>query len=135
MQIETDDWTTASESARILGVSHQRVMQMAKEGSLRVARPWPHVLLIERVSLAEWVAGKRLTRIHPAAVRKYVLARTGTRHVYDADIDTVRDLTRAFIAEHRPRWIESRKDLWALDMASHLWHHNAPLTTTTTEGT
>ena len=122
MQIETDDWVTAGEASRLLDVSHTRVIKMIDDdGSLDAIRPWDHVVLVGRESLDHWIGGARQPRIQPAQVRKWVLAKSTAASIQAMDIDVVRDLARDFIEEARPRWDNTRKDLWALNMASFLF--------------
>lgn len=126
MQIETDEWITAGEAARLLGVTHTRVIQMAdEEGTLDVLRPWPRVVVIGRQSIEEWEAGGRQTRIKATMVRRWLLDTTKAATVQEVDINVVRDLLRDYIEANRPRWDAKRKDLWALDMASVLWSSGA----------
>jgi hypothetical protein len=125
MMLETTEWTTTSEAARLLGVSTQRVAAMADEGLLDIQRPWPHTALIGRRSLAERLAGTRPERIAPADARRWLLKRSGAKTVQEIDVNDVRDRLRDFIEETRPRWDNSRKDLWALNMASKLWRSGA----------
>lgn len=127
MQIETDEWMTASEASRLLGVTHTRIAAMADEdGSLDIIRPWPRMSLVSVASVTAWQGGARQPRIQPAQVRKWLLARMRAATVQELDIDVVRDEVRDFIEEARPRWADGKKDLWALDMASHLWRGGSP---------
>jgi hypothetical protein len=41
MNIETDDWVTMPEAARLLGLTTSRVHQMANQGLVESVRPWP----------------------------------------------------------------------------------------------
>jgi len=124
--INADEWTTASEAARLLGVSSQRIIRMADEdGSLDVIRPWPHVTLVGRRSLAAWLAGARQERIGPANARRWLLKQCQAAQVQEIDIDVARDRLRDFIEQARPRWTPVRKDLWALEMAGTLWSTGA----------
>ena len=123
MHLETDEWVTVSEAGRLLDVSHQRVQQMADEdGTLDIVRPWPRVTLIGRLSLAEWLAGKRPPRIRPSDGKAYVLEHAEQPTLAAVNINVARDLLREFIGEARPRWTNLRLDLWALNTASTLYH-------------
>lgn len=123
---DTDAWTTASEAARLLDVSPQRVQQMADDGIINVLRPWPHVSLVSRRSIAEWLAGDRPEPIRPRDARLWMLKHLGVDDVQRLDIDTVRDEMRAFIEFARPLWDSQRKDLWALSTAPRLFRIGAP---------
>ena len=120
MIIDSDRWVTASEAARLLRCSPQRVLTMTEEGSVDALRPWPRVLLIGRESIASWLAGYRPPRIAVSDARRYICKRNEVSDVQTLDLDEVRDQLRAFIADARPRWESPRCDLWALDMAGKL---------------
>jgi len=122
MNIETDEWITAGEASRLLGVSQERIRAMGNEdGSLERISPWPRVSLISRASVEDRLAGVRQVRIGPPQARRWALKRMGIETLGNADIDELRDVLLDFIMESRPRWAKVRQDLWALDMASRLW--------------
>ena len=122
MIIETDDWLTGGEAARLLDVLHSRVMAMAKkDGSLDFVQPWDHVTLVRRADVEAWMAGERQERIGPPQAKRWLLKRAQSASVNEMDINDVRDMLRDYIEDARPRWDNARKDLWALNMASTLW--------------
>ena len=114
--ITPSDWVTASEAARLLGCSHQRVSQLIDEGSVDSIRPWPYVTLIGRRSIAQRMAGQRQDRISVYEARRYIRDLDADT----SDLDLMRDSLREFIAQRRPRWEPQRLDLWALTMAQRL---------------
>lgn len=121
MHLDTDEWTTASEAARILGVSAQRVAKMATEdGSLDACHPWPRVFLIGRSSLEAWMTGERQGRILPADARRFVLKHTGHTSIHLADPGDVEGWLLGFIIDARPRWSGERQREWATEMAGRL---------------
>jgi hypothetical protein len=120
MDLNTDDWTTASEAGRLLNISHQRVNQLADDGVIDAVRPWPHVLLVGRRSIAERLAGEMPSRIVTAEARRWLLARHNTGFIENIDINTAREELLEFILERRPAWPKKRQDLWALNMTSRL---------------
>ena len=124
--INPDEWTTASEAARLLGVSHQRVLTMANvDGSLDIIRPWPHVTLIGRASISRWQTGARQARITTAEVRRFVLARTDCGDVRTLNTSDLEGWVQAFIDEQRPRWSKAKRSEWAQSMARRLYNVTA----------
>lgn len=120
--IDPAEWTTASEAARLLGVSSQRVFVMADDdGSLDVLRPWPRVTLISRKSIATWMSGQRQLSTRPADAKRWLLKRTQVDDLHALHIDVIRDEMREYIEIARPRWTHKRKDLWALETAYKLF--------------
>ena len=120
MNLDTDEWTTASEAGRLLKITHQRVHQLANDGVIDAVRPWPHVLLVGRRSIAERLAGEMPTRIVTAEARRYLEERHNTRFIEDIDINVGREELLEFILARRPMWTKKRQDLWALNMMSRL---------------
>lgn len=120
MDLNTDEWTTASEAARLLKVSSTRVGQLADDGVVDAIRPWPHVLLVGRRSIAERLAGDMPLRIVTSEARRWLEKRHQTAHVESIDINVAREDLLVFILERRPMWSKKRQDLWALGMASRL---------------
>lgn len=125
--LRIEDWTTGAEAARLMGLSRQRVGQMADEGVLEAVRPWPQVQLISRRSVAEWLAGgkERMLPIVPMEIRRYVGRHTGGLTPRTIPRDRLEDLVGAFITERRPRWTPQRRDLWALEQAALLLQSHA----------
>lgn len=122
MKIDTDEWITAGEASRLLGVSQERIRAMGNEdGSLERISPWPRVSLISKASVEDRLAGVRQVRIGPPQARRWALKRMGVESLEHADLGALQDLLLDFIMESRPRWDKVRQDLWALDMASRLW--------------
>lgn len=121
MNINTDEWVGSSEAARLLSISPQRVSQLVSDGSLDVLRPWTHVTLVSRRSIAEWLAGARQQRLSAAEIRRWLMKRSGATDVADIELEQARDLLLEFIMEARPRWSKARQDLWALTAASEAW--------------
>lgn len=124
--IDTEEWVTGSEAARLLDVTPQRVMNMADDGLLDVIRPWDRVALIGRRSIAEWLAGERPARIQPFDARRWLLKRYGVATVQEININIVRDALLEFVMDARPRWAKVRQDLWALEMADRLFSSGSP---------
>ena len=120
MNLNTDEWTTASEAARLLNVSATRVGQLADDGVVDAVRPWPHVLLVGRRSLAERLAGEMPERINTAQARNYLEKRHQTAFIETIDVNVGREELLEFILERRPLWPKKRQDLWALNMMSRL---------------
>lgn len=126
MQLETEEWVTGSEAARLLSVTPQRVMTMADDGLLEVTRPWDRVALIRRRSIADWLAGNRPARIQPYDARRWLLKRYDVGSVQEININVVRDALLEFVMDARPRWTKVRQDLWALEMADRLFSSGSP---------
>jgi hypothetical protein len=118
--INPAEWTTVSEAARTIGVTPQRVSQMAADGHLDVIRPWPHIALVSLASLAAWQTGTRV-RLDMATARSHVLATSGAATMSDVDPSTVLDALLEFVVGARPRWSLTRCVDWAEAMTSRLW--------------
>ena len=123
MNIDSDEFVTLSEAARLLGVSPQRVDTLADRGLLDVVRPWPYVTLIGRRSIAARLAGEQVTRIDTGNTRRWLRTARGDDVVEPYE---TRDYLRDFIETARPYWDNGRKDLWALNMASTLATRKEP---------
>lgn len=111
-----DDYVTASEAARIIGVSRQRVAAMIRANQITHVRPWPRQVLIPRSALTAWMDGKRPPAIHKKAVADWIIAREGVTLIELFDLDYLRALIRMFIDEARPEWDDTSKDNWVEGM-------------------
>ena len=135
MKIETDDWVTESEAARLLGLTASRVGQMVNQGLLEALRPWPGVGLIARRSVAERAAGEPAARVSRGTAMRWIAARHAVAghsvrpDRITADIDRVvtgldrkalRSELYEFITEARPHWNESRRQTWVADLAARI---------------
>ena len=118
--IDPEAWTTASEAARLLGVTPQRVLTMADEGTIDVLRPWPRVALISMASVQARLDGERAERIMPADARRFVLARFGADSVHTLRPEDVQASLNLFIEGARPRWDLARRLRWAAGMTGRL---------------
>lgn len=115
-----DDYVSASEASRLLGVSRQRVSAMIREGDLPAVHPWPRAVRISRAALDAYLAGDRPPAVHRTAARHWVL--------YECDVESMDALTSeqlrvalvAFIGERRPRWAMDERRDWASRMADRL---------------
>lgn len=116
--IDTSQWLTLSEAARILGVTHQRVFTMAEEGSLDIIRPWPRVALVSRQSVTAWLQGERLHRTDIGQAREWLRERGVDPH-REAAVQTEGEML-AFIHHYRPRWDDARQREWAQRMTHRL---------------
>lgn len=118
--IDPAEWTTASEAARLLGISHQRVLVLGDEGTIDVLRPWPRVALVSLASIAARQAGERAARVMPADARRDVLRRAGVRSIHELTEGDIEGHLVAFITDARPLWDTERCNAWATDMAQRL---------------
>ena len=115
METVTDeDFVTASEAARLLGVTRQRVANMIRDNELDAVRPWPRTVLIRKADIDAYMQGVRPTPIHKTAVRRWLFMQEGARH--GIPLETLTPLVRRFIAEHRPQWDERSRDNWTIGM-------------------
>lgn len=112
----TDDYVTAAEAARILGVSRQRVAAMVRDNEIDFVRPWPRQVLIHRVVLDRWMNGDRPVPIHKTACRQWILQREGIDTLDTLNVQYLWNVTREFIDHHRPGWDEQSKNNWATGM-------------------
>src|SRR5262245_3669115 len=120
MNIDTDQWCTASEAARLLGVSTQRVYAMADEGLLEAVRPWPMVRIVKRESVAARISEGSAEPLTVAGARRWVLTHGGGQLPSTLDAEVLRDLVRSYVEKMRPAWPDPRIDRHALDLASKL---------------
>jgi hypothetical protein len=137
MNIETDDWVTLSEAARMLGITPSRVNQMANQGLREVVRPWPRICLIGRRSVAERAGGDTVTRLSRGTAMRRIAARHGvagnpirqdrltadiTRVIAGLDRKALRSELYEFVTEARPHWCERRRMAWADDLVVQVHH-------------
>jgi excisionase family DNA binding protein len=118
--MSADEWVSASEAARIMGVSRQRVGAMVNEGDLDAVRPWPRAVRIRMSDVAQWMDGHRPLPIHRTACRTYVLEHAGVETFDAVDVDTATRLTSQFIAERRPLWLSERAETYVFQMLPRL---------------
>jgi hypothetical protein len=135
MKIETDEWVTPSEAAACLGVTPSRVNQMANQGLVESVRPWPHVRLIGRRSVAERFNAETRSRVSRGTAMRWIAARHGvTGHPVRPDRITA-DMNRViagldpkalsaevyqFVTEARPHWSESRRTAYVRDLVAQI---------------
>lgn len=111
-----EDYVTASEAARILGVSRQRVGAMVRDGEIEHVRPWPRQVLIRRSALREWQRGNRQQPIHKTACRHWIIEREGIQGLDTLNPQYLWNVVREFIDNHRPDWDETSKNNWTNGM-------------------
>jgi hypothetical protein len=131
MNIETDDWVTMPDAARLLGLTTSRVHQLANQGRLVAIRPWPRVCLIARGSVAERTGAITSTRLSRGTAMRWIAARHGVaghpvrpdrltadirRVIAGLDRTALRSELREFVTEARPKWSESRRTSLADDL-------------------
>jgi excisionase family DNA binding protein len=110
------EYVNASEAARILGVSRQRVAKMVMNDEIEFVRPWPRQVLIPRIALAGWMRGDRPTPIHKTACRRWILDRENVDNLDALELDYLTELVAVFIAERRPEWDTESKANWCVGM-------------------
>jgi excisionase family DNA binding protein len=120
MTMLTDDYVTASEASRILGVSRQRVATMVRENEIDHVRPWPRTVLIPRSALDAWMHGQRPAPIHKTACRHWILEREQCERIDMIDPEYLGQLVALFISTFRPEWDDTSKRNWCIGMLSML---------------
>lgn len=115
-----DDYVSAAEAARMLGVSRQRVSQMIHTGALPGVHPWPRAVRVPRAAIDAWVAGERPKPIHRTAARQYVLFVSEAGSIDMIDRAQLAALCRQFATERRPEWGPGEVRRWADKMADNL---------------
>lgn len=118
--INPDEWTTASEAARLLGISSTRVLMLADDGVIDVLRPWPRVALVSMESIRARQAGEQLPRLMTTDARRYVLSRANARSIHELIPSDIEGHLIAFITEARPLWDAERRVGWVEDMQQRL---------------
>lgn len=111
---------SASEAARMLGVSRQRVSAMIRDGDLPALHPWPRAVRIPRAALLAWQGGQRPEPVHRTAARQWVLWEADASSIDELDEVSVRALCRRFIDERRSEWSAEAKREWAAKTARSL---------------
>jgi excisionase family DNA binding protein len=112
MTTVTDEYVTAAEAARILGVSRQRVVTLVRKGDINVIRPWPRQVLIRRSDVDAWKAGGRRPSITLPAVREYLTECTDEPNAADVSAGLIATCLVSFIRDRRPEWDAARCDEW-----------------------
>lgn len=118
--MNVDEFVSASEAARMLGVTRQRVSAMIRDGDLPAVHPWPRAVRINRQHLAAWAAGERPVPVHRTATRNYVLYEADVDSIDELSIDQLRALCLRFIGQRRPLWSADEARTWADQMADQL---------------
>jgi hypothetical protein len=77
MKIESDDWLTMPEAAKLLGVTSSRVQQMANQGLVESKRLWPRTRLIARRSVEDRAGWNTTTRLSRGTAMRWIAARHG----------------------------------------------------------
>jgi predicted DNA-binding transcriptional regulator AlpA len=122
--VNPDQYVSAAEAARILGVTRQRVSTMVNDGDLPgTVYPWPRAVRIPLASIEAWKAGKRRIPVTRTAARAYVLAAEGAASAEWVSLPKIRKHTRAFIDERRPEWTPVARRAWAYEMADAIASH------------
>jgi hypothetical protein len=135
MNIETDDWVTMPEAAKVLGLTTSRVHQMANQGGLEVIQPWPRVRLVARRSVTERLGRNTAIRLSRGTAVRWIAARHGVPgHPVRSDRITaamnrviaglkpkaLRSEVYRFVTEARPQWSESRRTAYVVDLVSQI---------------
>jgi hypothetical protein len=135
MNIETDDWVTLPEAAKVLGLTTSRVHQIANHGELEVIQPWPRVRLVARRSVTERLGRNTAIRLSRGTAMRWVAARHGVaghpvrpdritadinRLVAGLDAKALRSGLNEFITAARPQWNKSRRMAWVADTAAQI---------------
>jgi hypothetical protein len=138
MNLETDDWMTTSEAAKMLGLTASRVSQMANTGLLEVAHPWPGIRVIARQSVVEqaqrrtkdirlsrgsamrWIAARHSVVGHP--VRRDRITADIKGVIASLDPTALRSELSEFMTEARPDWTEARRTFWAENLVLGVHH-------------
>jgi excisionase family DNA binding protein len=107
---QPETYISASEAARLLGVSRQRVAKMVEDGDLIALRPWPGAIRIPMTAVEDWQAGIRRPGITKTAAMDYLLANGVTDPLTDQE--NALHLLAEYIEGVRPEWDEERKEAW-----------------------
>jgi excisionase family DNA binding protein len=114
------DYVSASEAARILGVSRQRVAAMVRDNEIEHFRPWPRHVLIPRHAVESWGRGVRPEPIHKTAVRHWIMGREQVDTLDALTPEYLAELTAVFIDTFRPTWDTQSKANWVTAMTGLL---------------
>jgi excisionase family DNA binding protein len=118
-----DDYLSAAETARVLGVSRQRVSAMITEGDLPAVYPWPRAVRIPRSAVEAWKAGDRPEPVHRTAARHYVLYEGDVMSIDSLSEEEINALCRKFIRERRPNLRPVDIEAWSKSMTATLIAH------------
>jgi len=119
--LTTEDYVNASEAARMLGVSRQRVAAMVRDDEIDHVRPWPRQVLIPRSAIDAYAHGDRRPPIHKTACRDWILAHERADSIDNIDADRVGQLCVAFIVASRPDWDATSIQNWVAGMIGLLY--------------
>jgi Helix-turn-helix domain len=104
----SEQYVSAAQAARILGVSRQRVSQLVTRGDILSVKPWPGAVRIPMTAITDWQEGRRRPATTKTAAIDYVLSQQGEMPVYDT--------LAAYITGARPEWDDDRQIAWVDEM-------------------
>ena len=104
----SEQYVSAAEAARMLGVSRQRVSHLVNTGDLLSVKPWPGAVRIPVSAINDWQAGVRRPATTKTAAIDYVLSQGGELSVYET--------LAAYITGVRPEWDDTRQREWVEDL-------------------
>lgn len=126
MTVLTEQYVTASEASRILGVSRQRIATMVRDDEIEHIRPWPRQVLIPLRAVQAWAEGERRIPIHKTAVRNWIIGYDAAESIDAMEPERVGQLCMEYIKSHRPEWDDQSKTNWCIGMLRLLMRGSAP---------